>query len=149
MTDKKDQKWGWGSENMSVCKLNHVWLFATLWTVAHQAPLSMGFSRQRIPEQVAISSSRGSSWPRDQTHISCFSGIGRKILYHWATKEAWNMSWASPMKEKYHSWLFSVMWWGRTELKNQLCSFEQIFSASEFQPPLSGKQTNNVHLRSL
>ena len=25
---------------------NHVWLFATLWTVAHQAPLSMGFSRQ-------------------------------------------------------------------------------------------------------
>ena len=26
--------------------LSHVWLFATLWTVARQAPLSMGFSRQ-------------------------------------------------------------------------------------------------------
>ena len=25
---------------------SHVWLFATLWTIAHQAPLSMGFSRQ-------------------------------------------------------------------------------------------------------
>ena len=25
---------------------SHVWLFATLWTVARQAPLSMGFSRQ-------------------------------------------------------------------------------------------------------
>ena len=25
---------------------NHVGLFATLWTLAHQAPLSMGFSRQ-------------------------------------------------------------------------------------------------------
>ena len=25
---------------------SRVWLFATLWTVAHQAPLSMGFSRQ-------------------------------------------------------------------------------------------------------
>ena len=25
---------------------NHVLLFVTLWTVAHQAPLSMGFSRQ-------------------------------------------------------------------------------------------------------
>ena len=25
---------------------SHVWLFATPWTVAHQAPLSMGFSRQ-------------------------------------------------------------------------------------------------------
>ena len=26
--------------------LSHVWLFATPWTVAHQASLSMGFSRQ-------------------------------------------------------------------------------------------------------
>ena len=25
---------------------SHVWLFATLWTIAHQAPLSMGFSKQ-------------------------------------------------------------------------------------------------------
>ena len=32
-----------------MCMLSHfsrVWLFATPWTVAHQAPLSMGFSRQ-------------------------------------------------------------------------------------------------------
>ena len=26
---------------------NHVRLFATPWTIAHQAPLSMGFSRQQ------------------------------------------------------------------------------------------------------
>ena len=25
---------------------SHVWIFVTLWTVLHQAPLSMGFSRQ-------------------------------------------------------------------------------------------------------
>ena len=25
---------------------SHVWLFPTLWTIARQAPLSMGFSRQ-------------------------------------------------------------------------------------------------------
>ena len=34
---------------VSACVLNHfshVWLFATPWTVAHQTPLSMGFSRQ-------------------------------------------------------------------------------------------------------
>ena len=33
----------------SACMLiyfSHVWLFATLWTIAYQAPLSMGFSRQ-------------------------------------------------------------------------------------------------------
>ena len=27
-------------------RFSHVWLFVTLWTIAHQAPLSMGFSRQ-------------------------------------------------------------------------------------------------------
>ena len=27
--------------------LSHVWLFVTPWTVAHQAPPSMGFSRQK------------------------------------------------------------------------------------------------------
>ena len=26
--------------------LSHVWLFVTPWTVAHQAPLSMGSSKQ-------------------------------------------------------------------------------------------------------
>ena len=30
----------------SVCALNHVRLFTTPWTAAHQVPLSMGFSRQ-------------------------------------------------------------------------------------------------------
>ena len=35
------------------------WLFATPWTVAHQAPLSMDFSRQEY-WRVAISYSRGS-----------------------------------------------------------------------------------------
>ena len=28
------------------CVLSCVWLFATSWTVAHQAPLSLGFARQ-------------------------------------------------------------------------------------------------------
>jgi len=35
--------------NILLCVLScfsHVWLFATPWTVAHQAPLAMGFSRQ-------------------------------------------------------------------------------------------------------
>ena len=29
-----------------LCHLSHVQLFATPWTVAHQAPLSVGISRQ-------------------------------------------------------------------------------------------------------
>ena len=31
---------------LCVCMFSHVWLFVTLWTVAHQSPLSMEFSRQ-------------------------------------------------------------------------------------------------------
>ena len=43
-----------------------------------------GISQARILVWIAISSSRGSSWPRDLTHVSC---IGRWILYHWAIEE--------------------------------------------------------------
>ena len=32
--------------NKPLCSLSHVQLFATPWTVTHQAPLSMKFSRQ-------------------------------------------------------------------------------------------------------
>ena len=44
-----------------------------------------GIFQAKILEWVAISFSRGSYQPRDQTHISC---IGRQILYHWMTWEA-------------------------------------------------------------
>ena len=55
--------------------LSHVWLFATPWSVALQAPLSMVTLQARILEQVAISFSRESSLPRDQTSVSCIAGI--------------------------------------------------------------------------
>ena len=32
--------------NLLLSCFSHIWLLVTLWTVAHQAPLSMGFSRQ-------------------------------------------------------------------------------------------------------
>ena len=41
-----------------------------------------GVFQARILEWVAISSSRGSSWPRDQTHVSY---IGRWVLYRSST----------------------------------------------------------------
>ena len=47
-----------------------------------------GISQARIQEWVAISSSRGSSPPRDGTLVSCISCIGRKILYPCGTWEA-------------------------------------------------------------
>ena len=68
--------------NLSTCVLSHVQLLVTLWTVACQVPLSIGFFQARTLEWVAISSSRESSQPRDQTYDSCISCIGRLVLYH-------------------------------------------------------------------
>ena len=42
-----------------------------------------GIFQARILEWVAISYSRGSSPPRDGTHVSYVSCIGRRVLYHW------------------------------------------------------------------
>ena len=54
--------------------LSHVRFFATAWTVACQAPLSMGIFQARIQEWVAMPSSRGSSQPRDSTQVSRIAG---------------------------------------------------------------------------
>ena len=51
-----------------------------------------GIFQARILEWVAISSSRGSSQPRDRTCVSC---IGRWILYHWVTWEGPTMLYSS------------------------------------------------------
>ena len=56
---------------MKVKSLSHVRIFATPWTVAHQGPRSMGFSRQ---EWVAISFSGESSQPRDGTQVPHITG---------------------------------------------------------------------------
>ena len=47
---------------------------AASWTTARQAPLSMEILQARILEPVAISSSRGSSQPKDRTQVSCIVG---------------------------------------------------------------------------
>ena len=44
--DAKETKKERNRERKKVKSLSHVWLFATLWTVAYQSPPSMGFSRQ-------------------------------------------------------------------------------------------------------
>ena len=44
----RDGSFCWQSLCACLCsRFSSVWLFATPWTVAHQAPLSMGFSRQQ------------------------------------------------------------------------------------------------------
>ena len=77
--------WRRGYRPCTCALLSHfsrVQLLVTPWTVARQAPLSMGVLQARILEWVAVSS-RGSSQPRDQTRDSYVSCIDRRVLYHW------------------------------------------------------------------
>ena len=60
-----------------------------------------GILQAKILEWVAISFSRGSSQPRNRTHISF---IGRQILYHWATGE--DLAWWLWMQSDWQ--IFSV-----------------------------------------
>ena len=63
---------------------SQVQLCVVPWTVAQQAPLSMQSLQARILEWVALSSSRGSSQPRDRTQVSHIAG---RFFTSWATKE--------------------------------------------------------------
>ena len=55
-------------------------LFATPWTVAHQAPLSMGFSRQESWSGLLCPLPGDLPNPgiKSLSHVSC---IGRRVLY--------------------------------------------------------------------
>ena len=71
----------WKCYNLNyVCVLshfNHVWLFATPWTVAHQAPLSVGFSRQEYWNGLPLSLLLQVTFPTQGSnlHLLC--------LLHW------------------------------------------------------------------
>ena len=69
---------------LCVCVLSPVWLCDP----TDCSQLGSSVWRKRLLEWLAISSSRESSWPRDQIQVSCVSCIGRQILYHWATRVA-------------------------------------------------------------
>ena len=79
--------------NMCVCMLSRSGLF--LWNLRLPCPWNFP---DKMLEWVAIFCSRGSSWPRDQTHISCNSRIGRQVLHHCATWEAQSKVHSCPVK---------------------------------------------------
>ena len=79
------QSWTWlkwlSSSSSSICWLSHT--CACCEPMDHSLPGSSvhGILQARILELVALPSSRGSSWARDQTWVSYISCICR-ILYH-------------------------------------------------------------------
>ena len=90
-----------------------VWLFATLWTVTCQPPLSVEFSRQEYRSVL----------PFPLPGIFLTQGLNpcllwllhcKQILYHWATREAHSTSlsdinWSYPMTERHKMILTSAI----------------------------------------
>ena len=74
---------------MCACECAHVCsvalIFATLWTVAHQAPLSMEFSQGRILGSVGNSCSRESPNTEIQPMSLVSSELSGRFFmtYHW------------------------------------------------------------------
>ena len=63
--------------------LSRVWLLVTPWTVAHQAPLSMEFSRQEHWRELPFPSPGDLPNPGIKPMSLKASCIGRWIFYHW------------------------------------------------------------------
>ena len=68
--------------------ISHVWLFCDPMNCSWPGSSDDGSSQTTILVWIAISSSRGSSQPRNWTYISCVSCTSKWILYYWATWEA-------------------------------------------------------------
>ena len=68
-----------------VKSLSRARFFATPWTVAHQAPPSMGYSRQEYWSGLPFPSPGESSRARDWTQVSRIAG---RCFNLWATREA-------------------------------------------------------------
>ena len=77
----------WTPQCVRAFSVTSVWLFATPWTVACRTPVH-GILQARMLEWVAMPSSRGSSRPRDQTHISTSPALAGRFFTTSTTWEA-------------------------------------------------------------
>ena len=92
----------------------------TPWTLARQAPLSFDFPRHEYWSGVVISSSRGSTQPRDPPRISCTAGkfSTAEHLGSWtwqgpvfgSTGRAADSAW-EPVFCRSRTWRSSCSWW--------------------------------------
>ena len=87
-----------------MCVFSHIWLFATPWTVAHQVPLFMEFSRQEYWNGLLFPPLGDLPDSGIRTPVYFISCIGRQILYHCSTWEAHNKN------NMCHVWLFAAPW---------------------------------------
>ena len=95
-----------------------------------------GISLARILAWVAILFSRGPSWSRDQTHVSC---IGRRILYYWATREAQTRA----PEQGHEPWTLGLKVWCSTHWANHHNNNFLHFRFKFFQKEVKHQSSNS------
>ena len=92
-------------------KMKYKNYFIISWTVACQAPVSMGILQARILEWVAIPSSRGSSQSRDQTQVFHIAGTFFCRLSHQGSPLS------QKMQKKKNLTIFNTHLWYKFSIK--------------------------------
>ena len=100
---------------------SHVRLFCDPMNCSRPGSPVHGIFQARILEWFDISFSRGFSWPRDWTGVSCVSCVRRQMFYHCATWASLTQKhqWECPGYHAFyirvlscacHVWLFATLW---------------------------------------
>ena len=88
-----------------------------------------GICQAGILDWGAISFSRGSSWPRDQTWVSC---IGRQFLYHWASRsKLWEIV------EDRRAWQATAHGVAESDTTWELNNSRHSYTAAQLKPEIS------------
>ena len=90
----------WRTRVCALSRFSYVWLCVTLWTRAHQAPLSMGILQARLG--VGCHALFQGIFPTQGLNPCLLLLLHcRQILYHWATREAPHRSLEPEKSEKW------------------------------------------------
>ena len=126
---------------------SRVWLFVTLGTVVHQAPLSMGFSGQEYWSGMAFPPPGDLPDPGTEptSHVSC---IGRQDLHHIPFKQTQISHWTGWMRERDGRLNDGQRWgWGLRDAERLL--LWQVVSLQPVTPekPLKTRVYRNALIR--
>ena len=106
------QSYGFPSSHVLMCESEVAQSCLTLCDPMDCSPPGFsvhGIFQARVLEWVAISFSRGSSWPQDRTKVSCIAG---RHFTLWATREA-QYSWNIKKAECRRIDAFELWYWRR------------------------------------
>ena len=87
----------------TLSRFSRVWLFVTPWTVARQAPLSMGFSRQEYWSEWPCPPPRDLPDPGIEPRSPVSPALAGRFSSHWA-------AWEAPKDRDIYILLFLFLW---------------------------------------